>query len=90
MAVQPGSCRTRSEIPKTGFLRTRLIYLQDMELLDLEDYRHNFVNLTCFRLVKSEDDFTRKIIDDIYLYSENTQLPILNGSKLSVSKMFAC
>ena len=26
LAVQPGLCRTRSEIPKTGFLTTRLIY----------------------------------------------------------------
>ena len=25
VAVQPGLCRTRSETPKTGFLRTRLI-----------------------------------------------------------------
>ena len=25
MAVQPGLCGTRSETPKTGFLRTRLI-----------------------------------------------------------------
>ena len=28
VAVQPGLCRTRSETPKTGFLRTRLIYEQ--------------------------------------------------------------
>ena len=27
VAVQPGLCRTWSETPKTGFLRTRLIYL---------------------------------------------------------------
>ena len=27
MAVQPGLCRTWSETPKTGFLRTRLIYI---------------------------------------------------------------
>ena len=26
VAVQPGLCRTLSETPKTGFLRTRLIY----------------------------------------------------------------
>ena len=26
MAVQPGLCRTWSEIPKTGFLTTRLIF----------------------------------------------------------------
>ena len=26
VAVQPGLCRTWSEIPKTGFLTTRLIY----------------------------------------------------------------
>lgn len=63
-----------------------LYVFQDIELLDLEDYRHNFVNITGFRLVKTEDEFTKKIIDDIYLYGENTQLPILNGSRLSVSK----
>ena len=28
MAVQPGLCGTWSEIPKTGFLTTRLIFLQ--------------------------------------------------------------
>ena len=28
VAVQHGLCRTRSETPKTGFLRTRLIYEQ--------------------------------------------------------------
>ena len=27
VAVQPGLCRTLSETPKTGFLRTRLNYL---------------------------------------------------------------
>ena len=27
VVVQPGLCRTWSETPKTGFLRTRLIYL---------------------------------------------------------------
>ena len=29
-AVQPGLCRTWSKTPKTGFLRTRLIYLYCM------------------------------------------------------------
>ena len=28
VVVQPGLCRTWSETPKTGFLRTRLIYAQ--------------------------------------------------------------
>ena len=31
MAVQSGLCRTLSETPKTGFLRTRLIYEQCQE-----------------------------------------------------------
>ena len=34
VAVQPGLCRTWPEIPKTGFLRTRLIYkLSEIECL---------------------------------------------------------
>ena len=31
MAVQPGLCRTWSEIPKTGFLKTRLISRSEAE-----------------------------------------------------------
>ena len=32
MAVQPGLCGTRSKRPKTGFLRTRLIYCLLLQL----------------------------------------------------------
>ena len=49
MAVQPGLCRTWSETPKTGFLRTRLILhrilgviLHDVILLLSKGNKHNF------------------------------------------------
>ena len=60
--------------------------LQDVEMLDLEDYRHNFVNLTGFRLVDVEDSFTKSILYDIQLFRENTNYKILNGTSLPVSR----
>ncbi|XP_060578610.1 glutamate receptor ionotropic, kainate 2-like, partial [Ruditapes philippinarum] len=60
-----------------------IINNMDIELLDLEDYRHNFVNLTGFRLVNVNNEFTRHILKDMDDYRENTQLKILHGSSLS-------
>ncbi|WAR07420.1 GRIK2-like protein, partial [Mya arenaria] len=54
----------------------------DIELLDLEDYRHNFVNLTGFRLLHMAESFTKNILFDMELFQENTLLPILNGTSL--------
>ena len=42
MAVQPGLCATWSETPKTGFLTTRLILLQDLQVrLDRQEESSN-------------------------------------------------
>ena len=39
MAVQPGLCRTWSDIPKTGFLTTRLIlYTSEMNTVPKENH----------------------------------------------------
>jgi len=62
--------------------------LQDIELLDLEDYRHNFVNLTGFRLVNSDDQFTKKVLDEMNYFRENTQLNILNNTALPVRALY--
>ncbi|KAH3735863.1 hypothetical protein DPMN_042421 [Dreissena polymorpha] len=55
----------------------------DIEILELEDYRHNYVNMTGFRIVNMLSDFTKNTLFDMELFQENTQLPILNGSTLS-------
>ena len=47
MTVQPGLCRTRSETPKTGFLRTRLIY----SLVTDETPKNCFFCLILVRLI---------------------------------------
>ena len=54
MAVQPGLCRTWSETPKTGFLRTRLMYLTIIidavipltDSSDLRPFLQHFVKMT--------------------------------------------
>ena len=38
VALQPGLCRTWSETPKTGFLRTRLIYFYAVRFLCLSSF----------------------------------------------------
>ena len=35
MTAQPGLCQTLSETPKTGFLRTRLIYIYTICMKDI-------------------------------------------------------
>ena len=46
MAVQAGLCRTWSEAPKTGFLRTRLIF----SMLEFREFQSGNVSLTSHEL----------------------------------------
>ena len=48
VAVQPGLCRTWSETPKTGFLRTRLIWhlISSRQLRLQPSYHHIFFQIT--------------------------------------------
>ncbi|XP_060072907.1 glutamate receptor ionotropic, kainate 2-like [Ylistrum balloti] len=53
----------------------------DIDSIELENYKHNYVNLTGFRLVDPQDEFTRQIIEDMYVYEANTQLKLINDVK---------
>ena len=46
VTAQPGLCRTWSEISKTGFLTTRLIFLCTTDYFD-EETGHSLFNMSC-------------------------------------------
>ncbi|CAG5135910.1 unnamed protein product, partial [Candidula unifasciata] len=50
----------------------------DIESIDMEDYRHNYVNLTGFRLVDPSDPYVRAVIHDMEIYEMQTDLSLLN------------
>jgi ionotropic kainate glutamate receptor 2 len=41
------------------------VLLQDIETFDLEDFKYNFVNMTAFRIVDSENVGVREILKDM-------------------------
>ncbi|ESO92173.1 hypothetical protein LOTGIDRAFT_121144, partial [Lottia gigantea] len=52
----------------------------DIESIDMEDYRHNYVNLTGFRLVNPRDRLTQELMKDMEIYEMQTELKLLNKS----------
>ncbi|KAH9493111.1 Glutamate receptor ionotropic, kainate 1 [Bulinus truncatus] len=50
----------------------------DIESIDMEDFRHNYVNLTGFRLVDPSDPQVKKIIQDMEIYEMQSDLSLLN------------
>ncbi|XP_062609796.1 glutamate receptor ionotropic, kainate 2-like isoform X2 [Saccostrea cucullata] len=49
----------------------------DIEGINLYDYKYNYVNLTGFRLVDPNDDYTKSIIKEMYYYERDTNLKLL-------------
>lgn len=49
----------------------------DIEGINLYDYKYNYVNLTGFRLVDPNDEYTRDIIKEMYYYERDTELKLL-------------
>lgn len=52
----------------------------DIETIDMEDFKHNYVNLTGFRIVDPDNSFTNKIMRDMEIYEIQTDLQLLNKS----------
>lgn len=46
----------------------------DLETIELEDFRFNFVNITAFRLVDPNDVFIKNILNDVEKYDKNMTL----------------
>ncbi|KAH9493108.1 Glutamate receptor ionotropic, kainate 1 [Bulinus truncatus] len=57
---------------------TTLFLKMDIESIDMEDFRHNYVNLTGFRLVDPSDPQVKKIIQDMEIYEMQSDLSLLN------------
>lgn len=66
------------EFNKDNLVNDLYIYLQDIETINLDDYKYNHVNITGFRLVDPKNKFVKLITDDMYIYQMNTRLPLLS------------
>ena len=53
-----------------------------METLDMEDYRHNFVNLTAFRLVDDTDLKSSELLQQMEQYQTQSKVRLLNASNI--------
>ncbi|XP_064613530.1 glutamate receptor ionotropic, kainate 2-like isoform X2 [Liolophura sinensis] len=54
----------------------------DSETIDMNDFRHNYVNLTTFRLVDPEAPHTARVLQDMEIYQLQTDLKLLNRTGL--------
>ena len=67
-----------------------LFYIkQDIETLDLEDYKYNRANITAFRIVNTNSEFFKKVssnLTDYYKFHENG----IDTSKLLIKVCFFC
>lgn len=48
----------------------------------MEDFRHNYVNLTGFRLVMYDSPMVRDIVRQMRLYEKHSGVKLLNGSNI--------
>jgi hypothetical protein len=55
---------------------------QDLESIDMENFRHNYVNMTGFRLVPRENPRVKDIIRQMYKYQSETGAVLLNTSTI--------
>ena len=60
---------------------------QDFETLDLEDFRHNFVNITGLRLVDHDNPVIRDTLYQMQLHQHHTSTKLLNNSKELIIKV---
>ena len=51
--------------------------LQDIDSVDMDDYKYNYVNLTGFRIVDPGDEFTYDIIQQMFNYEQNSNRPLM-------------
>ncbi len=56
--------------------------LQDLETVSMDDFRHNYVNLTGFRLVRYEEPVVRDAIKQMRSYERFSREHLLNTTAL--------
>jgi glutamate receptor, ionotropic, invertebrate len=52
----------------------------DIETFDMEDFKYNFVNITAFRLVDSNDIGIKELIKDMSKYYHQQNIEMFNQS----------
>lgn len=62
--------------------------LQDIEAFNLEDFQYNFVNITAFRMVDSENETVRAILNDMEKFTPYGQNILNKTNVITVSPQF--
>ncbi len=65
----------------TFSLSRKNIKWKDLETFDLEDFKYNFVNISAFRIVDADSNFTRHLLRDMEKFQPIGQ-SILNKSNI--------
>nr|CAI5842075.1 unnamed protein product [Callosobruchus analis] len=60
----------------------------DMETLDLEDFKYNFVNMTAFRIVDIDDLHVKELLRGISKFQTNTDVHPINSSFIKAEAAF--
>lgn len=56
----------------------------DLETFEMEDFRYNFVNITAFRLVDSNDVFVKEILNNMEKFSHQFKMKFKRSLALDV------
>ncbi|CAH1957061.1 unnamed protein product [Acanthoscelides obtectus] len=60
----------------------------DMETLDLEDFKYNFVNMTAFRIVDIDDLHVKELLRGISKFQTNKNVQPINSSFIEAEAAF--
>ena len=64
-----------------------MFFLQDVETFDLEDFKYNYVNMTAFRIVDSDDLLVKKTLLDMEKYQPIGQTILNKTAIIKASKV---
>ena len=58
------------------------LYFQDIESINMDDFRHNYVNVTGFRMVNVQNPTTKDILQQMRTYEKHAGVKLLNQSQV--------
>lgn len=61
----------------------------DLETFEMEDFRYNFVNITAFRLVDTNDVFVKETLKEMEQFSRQQHIKFKNNLAVEVGEVFS-
>lgn len=60
----------------------------DLETFEMEDFRYNFVNITAFRLVDTNDVFVKETLKEMEQFSKHKSVKFKRNLAVEVCRVF--